>query len=168
MSTKRCNKCQQDLPYSKFSKRRPDAADGKWLLSKCMRCTHQSRLGRNDTTRRRYFRNNRIRMIRAKLKAIAYLGGRCMGTNCPLPPEFTPHPACFDFHHRDPDEKDFEWTTLKKWSWDRIVTELDKCDLLCVYCHRMRHVNLELHEAATQCPVSSAPSQSLASTSTPI
>jgi|ERR1051326_636139 hypothetical protein len=39
-----------------------------------------------------------------------------------------------DFHHIDPKTKNFELGCCGK-SWDAIVDELDKCEVLCRYCH---------------------------------
>jgi hypothetical protein len=66
-----------------------------------------------------------------------YLGGSCQvcGEN---------HPAACQFHHRDPSTKLFNITTkilvlTKKYPWDMIEAELDKCDLLCGNCHAKHH-----------------------------
>lgn len=69
----------------------------------------------------------------AKLKAIDYLGGKC--SECGI----TGVPAIYDFHHRDPKEKDFSWGTKRTTNWDSLKKELDKCILLCSNCHRELH-----------------------------
>jgi hypothetical protein len=76
-----------------------------------------------------------IRWNRRKAKAVQYLGGRCV--RCGL----TGHPVLFDFDHRDPMGKLFGWNKLRLRSWDAVRRELDKCDLLCALCHRLRHLN---------------------------
>jgi len=50
--------------------------------------------------------------------------------------------VCLDFHHRDPNKKEFSvsgmlWTHSKK----RILEEIAKCDILCANCHRIEHEN---------------------------
>jgi len=69
----------------------------------------------------------------AKFRAIEYKGGKC--ENCGG--EF--HPAIFDFHHVNPEEKDVDPWIIKDWAWDRQKVELDKCVLLCSNCHRLEH-----------------------------
>lgn len=69
-----------------------------------------------------------------KIKAVEYLGGRCL--NCGLQ---TSHLAVYDFHHKDMSEKDSDPGSLLHYSWDRIKKEIDKCVLLCANCHRIEH-----------------------------
>ena len=53
------------------------------------------------------------------------------------------HPACLDFHHRNPNEKDISISNAvaNGWSKLRILKEIDKCDVLCANCHRKHHFN---------------------------
>jgi len=68
-----------------------------------------------------------------KVKGVEYLGGKCLdcGTKG--------SPWIFDFHHRDPSEKEWHWGNRRTSNWDNLKKELDKCDLLCSNCHRLRH-----------------------------
>jgi len=45
------------------------------------------------------------------------------------------------FHHRDPDQKEYNLSSggMRRLSWDKIIAEANKCDLLCPTCHRIRH-----------------------------
>ena len=51
------------------------------------------------------------------------------------------HPACLDFHHRDPEEKDIEIARAvnRGRSIEKIKQEIDKCQVLCANCHRKLH-----------------------------
>lgn len=51
------------------------------------------------------------------------------------------HPACLEFHHRDPSSKDIPIAEAhnKGWSIERIQNEIDKCDILCANCHAKEH-----------------------------
>lgn len=76
---------------------------------------------------------------RLKKKAVDYKGGSCKVCG------YSKSLAALVFHHRDPSQKDFALSQWKAASWDSMVPELDKCDLLCSNCHN------ELHEIeATQ------------------
>lgn len=82
--------------------------------------------------RKRFRRNRRKKLIEHK-------GGRCERCGFCYPVEV------FDFHHRDPNKKEFNLTVVGMGarSWERIVAEADKCHLLCANCHRIVHVNKE-------------------------
>lgn len=51
------------------------------------------------------------------------------------------HPACLDFHHRDPSTKSFHPNEGVKMgvSIDRMMAELEKCDCICKFCHTLEH-----------------------------
>lgn len=44
-----------------------------------------------------------------------------------------------DYHHRDPQEKDFTIGRLKKGAREVLQAEIDKCVVLCANCHREFH-----------------------------
>jgi hypothetical protein len=48
------------------------------------------------------------------------------------------------FHHRDPKEKAFEIADARRnrKSIPALQKELDKCDILCVQCHKLEHEEL--------------------------
>jgi hypothetical protein len=50
-------------------------------------------------------------------------------------------PVCLVFHHRNPDEKEINVTTAVNngWSRQRILKEIEKCDVLCANCHAKEH-----------------------------
>ena len=80
--------------------------------------------------------NKRIKRIQKKIKAIEYKGSICNDCGKTYPELEYP---VWDFHHKNPHDKEFHWSIMKNFSWDRIQNELDKCLLLCANCHRMRH-----------------------------
>jgi len=49
-------------------------------------------------------------------------------------------PYCYDFDHRDPASKEWNISELvrKVSSMQRIADEIDKCDVVCSNCHRIR------------------------------
>lgn len=75
----------------------------------------------------------RRRRYRLKEKAVEYKGGKC---------EICGYDKCIDaleFHHKNPDEKDFGISSGETRSWGKIKKELDKCIMLCANCHREIH-----------------------------
>lgn len=83
-------------------------------------------------------RDNKREFYRCrKLKAMALLGNSCR--KCGLQYNGFNAPT-FEFHHRDPSEKDDGITRmLINKAWDATLAELAKCDLLCDNCHNMEH-----------------------------
>lgn len=73
------------------------------------------------------------RWIARKLKAIEYLGGKCKHCG------YHKYYGALEFHHRNPLEKDVDWNKLRLRSWNAVIAELDKCDLVCSNCHREVH-----------------------------
>lgn len=88
--------------------------------------------------KRRTYTKERSRQ--RKIEAIEYKGGycsRCAGVF---------HPAAYDFHHRNPSEKEFDPCKMLLAAWEKLTAELDKCDLLCSNCHRIVHYQQEEHD----------------------
>lgn len=63
-------------------------------------------------------------------------GGRCQDC-C-----YAATHAALEFHHRDASTKEFG---VGNWhgSFERLVAEAEKCDLVCANCHRIRHALLD-------------------------
>ena len=77
--------------------------------------------------------NTKIRRYRAKAAAIKYLGGKCADCG------WQGNQAAFQFHHADPEKKDFVIGNVANKSWESIKAELRKCTILCANCHVTRH-----------------------------
>jgi len=106
---KKCTRCQLEKKDSEFYEKRPDRKQ-----SLCKPCF-------NDYCVERW--------IQRKKDAVAYKGGKCKICG------YNKNYAALEFHHRDSSTKDFEWVKLRLYKWDRVLEELDKCDLLCSNCH---------------------------------
>ena len=89
--------------------------DNKW---KCKECIHD---------------NIRDIRHRYKLRLVEYKGGKC---------EICGYDKCVDaleFHHLNPNEKDFSLTCGDTRSFEKLKSESDKCILVCANCHREIH-----------------------------
>lgn len=73
-----------------------------------------------------------------KWEAIALKGGKCEKCNLVATKN---NFILFDFNHLDKSEKESTLSALLKGNSisDKARSELDKCNLLCVFCHRMYH-----------------------------
>jgi len=110
-----CSKCGVFKEQTEFYARR---VKGKGRSAYCRACTNKYSMKR---------------WKERKLQAIAYLGGKCQDCLLCYPLEV------YQFHHRDPTQKEFNWAKSRQLSWDKIKMEIDKCDLLCANCHILRH-----------------------------
>lgn len=81
------------------------------------------------------YRSLKKRRARRKRDLIEMRGGRC--EDC----SYGALPAALEFHHRDPASKDFGLGNFHG-SYERLLREAEKCDLLCAICHRLRHALL--------------------------
>jgi len=53
------------------------------------------------------------------------------------------HPACLDFHHHGDDKVISIGDAVKHgFSVERIMREIEKCDVMCANCHRKLHWEL--------------------------
>jgi hypothetical protein len=70
-----------------------------------------------------------------KIKLFLAFGKRCACCGLEDEPEYI-----YDFHHKNPEDKDFQIAGITK-AWDRMVVEASKCVMVCVMCHRKIHNN---------------------------
>lgn len=87
---------------------------------------------RQKRRRAKFYRYQKKRRKQLKHRLVEGRGGRCETCG------YSAAPAALDFHHRDPRTKDFSISSFQG-SWDRLLAESQKCDLLCANCHRIRH-----------------------------
>lgn len=102
-------------------------------------CKNETSLGRNGKHKKfcsvkcknKYFVT--LRRKKVKRLAVERLGGQCelCGYNKCI--------AALEFHHKNPDEKDFTISSGNTISLEKIFAEADKCLLLCSNCHRELH-----------------------------
>lgn len=72
---------------------------------------------------------------REKQKAVNYKGGKCVCCG------YSGCLAAMDFHHLNPKAKEGYGTgaLVAHWTFERNKPEIDKCELVCVRCHREIH-----------------------------
>jgi DNA-binding CsgD family transcriptional regulator len=90
----------------------------------------------DDEIKHRNYNKVKTHRQRLKEKSIEYKGGCC---------EKCGYDRCnsaLEFHHLNPNEKDFGIGSYSVLSWEKIKLELDKCIMVCANCHREIHHNL--------------------------
>jgi len=102
-----------------------------YCSNKCKQKHHYDRVKEQTNT----YHSQSKRAYKRKLQLIEFLGGCCK--NC----SYSKNISALEFHHRDPNAKEgqLDLRTLSNRSMDYIMTEVDKCDLLCSNCHRELH-----------------------------
>lgn len=118
-----------------------DELDKCQLLCGNCHCEHHDNdlliSSENKTYNSNYVSNKRLEI---KLKVIKYLGGSCKKCN------YNKSIRALNPHHLF--DKEFAIGgngTIRKW--DNIQKELDKCELLCVNCHRPNHSHFKNYDA---------------------
>ena len=69
---------------------------------------------------------------------IAYKGGKCERCG------YNKTPRALEFHHLNPEEKDFGISEILTRSIQSLKDEVDKCILLCSNCHAEIHEELDM------------------------
>lgn len=134
--TKICSKCNIEKELKLFFVRDKDT--GK-LHSQCKECYRQNRRSKDHYIKykaeyiaRAKARNERVFSENAE-RILKYL------KNNPCIVCGEADPIVLDFDHRDPKEKSGNISKWIKWkSWDNILKEITKCDVLCSNCHRRK------------------------------
>lgn len=91
--------------------------DINYIHNICLKCLGDKRKSRKE---------------KMKNQAITYKGGKCYACESIVESE------AFDFHHIDSSTKKFKISDNYTFN-ENLKTELDKCVLLCCYCHRKVH-----------------------------
>lgn len=132
MIVKTCYKCKRELPVSAFA-RNASRADG--LQSQCRECKNVYSAQHHRLNADRIREGRRARRERLREKVRIYKSARpCMDCG-----KSYPH-YVMDFDHRDPSAKISEIANMLKdcRPWVIILEEIEKCDLVCANCHRVR------------------------------
>lgn len=155
MANRECRKCQNIIPYwTVVDGKRKSLQNRKF----CIQCspylchntkrdiTSLSRGGKkyrewSTEQKQQHIAYMQTRSIALKQKAVNYLGGKC--SQC----GYSKTLDALHFHHLDPKEKSFELSKnmLRCKAWEVIVTELNKCILLCANCHAEVHSKRLVH-----------------------
>jgi hypothetical protein len=134
METKKCTICKNDLPATseyfagRVDKKKPT------FQSSCRECHKQYRKDHYEANKQKYidkasvYNQSIVDWFIEIKKTLSCL--KCGESRWWV----------LDFHHRDPSEKEGDVSLLvRRGSKEKILNELDKCDVLCSNCHRDLH-----------------------------
>lgn len=125
---KRCSTCKKWKPLEAFNRRTTSKDGRQWLCRECNKAYHYEHLERHMAQIRARSRRERIAN---KKQLLAY---------------FLEHP-CVDCGESDTAVLEFDHLrdktgnvgrTINSHSWEKILAEIGKCDVVCANCHRRR------------------------------
>jgi hypothetical protein len=130
---KTCAKCKLDKPLSEYNKNGKRGL-GIWCKT-CFSEYHRERYkDSGDGLKKRLKSQQKSRRAVQEQKIVNYLKDnpcvKCGEANI----------LKLDFDHIKQSEKEFEimWAIMNTWGWDRIESEIKKCQILCANCHRVK------------------------------
>ena len=131
MNTKFCNSCGVEKPVQEFNKN-SKKKDG--LQTQCRFCTRKAIKNHYSNNKKYYSNRNKTSRIKLQQKFLDYIKSlsctKC-GEN---------HPATLDFDHIDRTQKTKTISSMIRGreTWEKILKEMEKCQVLCSNCHRKR------------------------------
>jgi len=129
MKTKYCKYCNLDKDLFEFS-----VIKGK-VRERCKSCLKQYMNDHYKSNKKSYVDNVKQR----KKDLYSWIKEYKSNLKCEQCGEN--HPAVLDFHHIDPNQKDFSIGNALHSSMGKkkILNEINKCKILCSNCHRKLH-----------------------------
>lgn len=115
-NTKKCNSCEKELPLTAFYSNGFSNKGKRKYKARCKTCENSKRRTRLNTILLEYFGS-----ISCKI---------CGYDKCA---------QAIEFHHLNPQEKEFELKSLTSYTKETIQNELTKGILVCANCHREIH-----------------------------
>lgn len=113
-----CPRCKSECSIDQFYNRRGKKNSSVY----CKKCTTDQVVERTK---------------RLKQEMVDYKGGCCEICG------YDKYIGALDFHHINPNEKDFTIAKVRQYKFDEVIKEeLDKCMLVCSNCHRKIHGGL--------------------------
>lgn len=135
METKVCTKCEEKKCINEFSFKNKDKDIRR---GQCKTCVKEYRKG--------YYINNRNKLLKysvesskkIKLRNQQYIWDYLKNNSCLDCGE--KNPIVLEFDHREGENKIIEVTTAARdgWSLKNLQKEIDKCDVRCANCHRIK------------------------------
>lgn len=132
MQTKKCSTCHEFKSLNEFNKNKAKK-DG--LSSHCRKCSKKYNKYHYSINKQYYIKKAKI----TKEKTVEWFAKYKQTLKCEKCGNS--HPATLDFHHTNPNEKEVAVAKAIRlgWSKKRILSEIEKCKILCSNCHRILH-----------------------------
>lgn len=130
VTKKLCKDCNRDLDVKYFGVKNQKTGA---LQTYCKPCQATRSSLHYKANRSSYYARNERRMRENILYLEKFKSNPCIDCKQVYPSKV------MDMHHRDGEEKEALISQLvRKTTLPRLIRELEKCDLLCANCHRLR------------------------------
>ena len=141
---KKCYKCQDVLPLTEFNKNK-SKRDG--YQYKCKECEKKYQKEWYKKNKKRHIWNSAKNKKRRKKELRIFIKNIKKQSQCKLCGENCWY--CLVFHHRDENDKRFNISNVPNLGYglNTIKQEMDKCDIVCVNCHKEIHHFLRLEKS---------------------
>ena len=128
--------CFECSPFKQHNLKQTQTTPEKPVMSTCRVCEKDYPVGRQQNKNVcNVCRTNKLRKNK-KLKAVEYMGGKCIVCN------YDKCIAALHFHHIEPHEKEFGFSSNMTKPFDVLQFELNKCIIVCSNCHSEIHAGL--------------------------
>lgn len=130
MKLRACRTCKEIKPLLEYGVRMA-SKDG--LMTECKACNVAKQKIQYSGNKKYYLdRNRELRARNREMYRAAKEGKPCAHCGGVFPQ------VCMDFDHREPEGKRLCVAQMLGFSWSVIQEEINKCDLLCANCHRIK------------------------------
>jgi len=131
---KQCSGCRRVLPVTEFFFKSREAGTRHTLCKECNNIYCREHYHKNPVQYRRYHYLNTARYrTRNRQRVYQYLAGRC----CADCSEADPMVLEFD-HINGTKSANISDMVSGAFSWQRILKEIEKCEIRCANCHRRK------------------------------
>ena len=134
---KQCKICNLLKDESEFGMRKYKKTGNSYSMSYCKKCRSVYNSAYSKRSKQASYEQVKIRNEKKKQKLIDYLKSHpCVKCG-------EADPVVLEFNHINPNEKEWNISQMVKtnWSWDSIMREISKCEVLCANCHRRHTAN---------------------------
>ena len=127
----RCNKCGEEKSESEFNFNK---SKDRYEYH-CKRC-HSEYLKAHYQANKEYYKEKSRRRASELREWLLEYKSQLKCVDCG-----EDHPACLEFHHVGKKDLEIADTIQNGWTKERILAEIERCDVLCSNCHKKRHWN---------------------------
>ena len=135
MNTKHCGRCGVTKPVTSFNKNKSKKDGLKTMCRECSKKSFRKYYHDNHEKHRRAANERRTREVNLNRKLmLEYLSDKqCVDCG------FKSHPAALDFDHVRGDKRaNVSTLVATSYSWSTILEEIEKCEIRCANCHRIK------------------------------